>query len=347
MIDWSKYKSSPPTMKPNKMLIPVNNIGFTDEGVIEFNEIYKFCLQQEQAGLFRTFVVTKSQGISIARGNIRGAMWLLTVKKTFIEILIRNLDARYYRFIIGYGKEKKQGLSGRQAFQIYKEELLKDKVDLNDLAIENGEEVKQTIPAPRIELEVAPERTYHNAHHIDLNSAYNAGMMEKFPVLETSVRRMYSFRKLNTDYKDVLNMTQGFMQSQLCGYKFSHISKAGYDYTLRRLDELTDKLTSSGRRILSYNTDGIWYQGEIYHDEGEGLDIGQWKNDHKNCKIRYKSKGCYEFIEDGKYTPVFRGESSYEKIKPRSEWIWGDIFQGEVINYTFIEGTGVVKHDYF
>ena len=326
MIDWSIYKSSPPTMKPNKMLIPVNNIGFNDEGVAEFNEIYQYCLEQANAGLFRTFITTKSQGISIARGNIRGAMWLITVKKTFIEILIRNFDARYYRFIIGYGKEKKNNLAGRQAFQIYKEELLKDNVNLDDLAITNGEEVKQTIPAPRIELNVAPERTYYNAHHIDLNSAYNAGMMEKFPVLEKSVRRMYNLRKQNTEYKNVLNMTQGFMQSQLVGYKFSHISKAGYEYTLRRLAELTEKLEASGRRILSYNTDGIWYQGEEYHDDGEGTDIGQWKNDHTDCKIRYKSKGCYEYVENGIYTPVFRGESSYEKVKPRTDWEWGDIF---------------------
>jgi hypothetical protein len=102
VIDWTKYKSSKPTMNVNKMLVPVNNISFSEEGVDEFNKIYHYCLEKEKNGDFKRFIITKSQGISIAQGNIRGAMWAITVKKSFAEILIRNLDARYYRFIIGY-----------------------------------------------------------------------------------------------------------------------------------------------------------------------------------------------------------------------------------------------------
>ena len=35
----------------------------------------------------------------------------------------------------------------------------------------------------------------------------------------------------------------------------------------------------------------------------------------------------YEFIEDGKYTPVVRGKTKLDRVKPRSEWQWGDIFK--------------------
>ena len=344
MINWNKYKSANPTMKPNKLNIPVNNIGFTDEGMLEFNELYNYCLEKEREGIFHEMLLTKSKGICTAWGKLRGACWVITIKTSFIELLIRNVDARYYRFIVGYGKEKAKGLSGRRAFQIYCSELLKDKVNLNDLAIENGKEVKQTIPSPKIDCVVAYNRAFRNAHHIDLNSAFNAGMMKAFPVLETSVRRMYNKRKEHTYYKDVLNMTQGFMQSELVDYKFSHISKAGYEWTNKRIDELSEKLVKSGRRILGYNTDGIWYQGEIYHDEDEGKDIGQWKNDHINCTIRYKSKGCYEFIDgNGEYKPVFRGQSTLERVKPRDEWTWGDIFKGDFVSYRFIEGIGLEK----
>ena len=344
MIDFSNYKSAKPTMKPNKMLIPVNNFGFNDEGVAEFNEIYQYCIEHARNGEMKNFVITQSGAISIKIGNIRGAMWMITIKKTFIEIIIRNFDARYYRFIIGHQKDKKEGISGRQAFWKYCEVLEKHGINLTDLAIDNGEEVKQTIPSPKIDLMVVEDRTYVNAHHIDLNSAYNAGMMESFPILEPAIREMYNKRKVNTEYKQVLNMTQGFMQSELCGFKYAHISKAGYVYTLRKLDELTQKLKANGCRILSYNTDGIWYQSDtLYHDNDEGSDIGQWKHDHINCKIRFKSKGCYEFIENDIYTPVFRGESSYEKIVPKSDWIWGDIYKGDIIEFKFKEGIGIVK----
>ena len=331
-------------MKPNKLNIPVNNIGFNDEGMREFNELYQYCLEKEREGIFHEMLLTKSKGICTEWGKLRGACWVITVKTSFIELLIRNVDARYYRFIVGYGKEKSNGLSGRRAFQIYCSELLKDKVNINDLAIENGKEVKETIPSPKIDCVVAYNRVFENAHHIDLNSAFNAGMMKAFPVLETSVRRMYDKRKEHTYYKDVLNMTQGFMQSELVGYSLSHISKAGYEWTNKRIDELTERLVESGRRILGYNTDGIWYQGEVYHDEDEGTDIGQWKTDHTNCKIRYKSKGCYEFIDgNGVYKPVFRGQSTLERVKPREEWEWGDIFKGDFVSYRFSEGIGLVR----
>lgn len=343
MIDWKKYKSANPTMKPNKMLIPVNNFGFNEEGIKEFNEIYQYCWEQVKSGNFNEFVKTASGGISIARGNIRGPMAIVSHTKTIIEILIRNLDARYYRFIIGYNKDKdnESKLFGRQAFALYKEELLKTGIDIEDYAITNGEEVKKTIPKPKIECVATPGRTYYNAHHIDINSAYNAGIAEAFPTFRPAIEHMYQQRKIKPEYKQVLNMAQGFMQSELVGYRFSHISKAGHMFTHRTLEELTEVLVSSGRRILGYNTDGIWYQGDILESTDE-TSLGKWKTDHKNCKLRFKSAGCYEFIENDIYTPVFRGESCYERIKPREEWEWGDIFKGEAIEYKFVEGRGII-----
>lgn len=351
MINWENYKYLPPTMKPNKIKIPVNNIGFNEEGIKEFNELYNYCLEKQRSGEFHEMVLTKSKGICIKPGVLRGACWSLSATTTIIELLIRNTDANYYRFIVGYRKNESKGFSGRRAFQMYTAALKQDGVDLADLAIDNGKEVKATIPSPKIELVSAiPERTYYNAHHLDINSAFNAGMIEKYPILEKSVRRMYEKRKEKPIYKDVLNMTQGFMQSELVGYKYSHISKAGYVYTNRRIDELTQLLLDSGRRVLSYNTDGIWYQGEIYHDENEGSDIGQWKHDYVDCKVRFKSKGAYEFegtvVKTGEkvYKPVVRGQSTYERQVPRKDWKWGDIFKGATVEYKFIEGMGLISY---
>lgn len=333
-------------MKPNKLHIPVNNLEFTKEGAEEFNELYRYCLEMEQSGEFERFMPTRSCGISIQREFIRGPRWLVTVKTTFVELLIKNLDGRYYRFIIGAGKVAEKGFSGRRAWQIFCSWCNKFNIDIEKFAIEGGWEVKQTIPAPRISLEVPEERTYTNAHHIDLNSSYASGIIEAFPELSPVFTAIYETRKQNDGQgKKVLTHTPGYMQSELCNYRFSHITKSAFDYTLRELDILTQELTESGRRILAYNTDGIWYQGEPYHNEKEGKLLGQWKHDYTDCTVRFKSKGAYEIKwtdDTGEhYKPVVRGSTTLDRVKPREEWTWGDIFQGDLIKFKFIEGIGV------
>ena len=106
------------------------------------------------------------------------------------------------------------------------------------------------------------------------------------------------------------------------------------------------RLITSGRTILGFNTDGIWYQGDIYHGEGEGDKLGEWSNDHINCLFRSKSNGAYEFIENGQYNAVVRGNTSFDAIEPdRSKWTWGDIYKSNVLTYTFDEKIGVVYEE--
>ena len=44
---------------------------------------------------------------------------------------------------------------------------------------------------------------------------------------------------------------------------------------------------------------------------------------------------AYEFIENGQYYPVMRGISPLDKVKPRSEWKWGDIYVGSILTFSF------------
>lgn len=340
-MNFENYLSAAPTRNPNAKLIPVNNFRYIEEDISKFNEIYQYCLNQ----IREEFVLTPSGGISTEVQNWRGVRWILRQTSTVTEIWLKDFDGRYYRFQIGYRKTGKKVLCGHQAFKIYLGELKKDGIDLKDYYIENGLDVKLTIPSPRIEFFGIPGRTYYNVHHLDINSSYNAGMMEAFPFLEKTVRRLYEKRKDNNEkYKDVLNMTQGVMQSSLCAYRLSHISKAGYEYTNRKLEEYSKGIENAGGRIIAYNVDGIWYQkDEPYHDEFEGSDIGQWKTDHKNCKIRFKSPGCYEFVEENRYTPVVRGSSTLDRFKPREDWEWGDIFNGVIINFYWVDGYGFMQ----
>ena len=73
---------------------------------------------------------------------------------------------------------------------------------------------------------------------------------------------------------------------------------------------LTEKMEKHGFLVIGYNTDGIFYShpdGLDYHDENEGDDMGQWSTDHHFEKIRFKSAGAYEYVENGEYHAVVRG----------------------------------------
>ena len=179
-----------------------------------------------------------------------------------------------------------------------------------------------------------------------------AGIAEYEPKLEPVINKIYKERKINPVNKDILTRTYGFMQSEWCrvninnkvySYAFAHLSKAAMEVNNRKIDYLLDELELSGRKILATNTDGIWYTGELYHDEHEGTKLGQWKHDHKNCMIRFKSKGSYEYEEDGKYHAVVRGLTKLDKIKPREKWEWGDIYKegSEIAMFTFDYKEGI------
>ena len=86
-------------------------------------------------------------------------------------------------------------------------------------------------------------------------------------------------------------------------------------------------INKRGYKPLLLNTDGIWYQADQPLDIEDSNELGGWKHDHKQCKLRVKSSGSYEFIENSVYTPVQRGSTLLDRSKPRELWKWGDIYQ--------------------
>lgn len=336
---------------PNYLHIPTKSLDTSEESVKLFNKIFLWCKKNKNLGLIEW---TSSGGISLTRSAKYGNVWGWKKNGWLTELTLIywvNEDTRMAcRWQFGRGEpalgDRTGGYSGRKAIQRAKKDALAFGFNLDDLAIKNGMEVKKTIPAPLIWVdESILNRELDGVHHIDFRSSHCFGMFESFPQLEEMIRFWYSLRKKSEVYKNQLVMTWGAFQSPaLCGAKWSHISKAGIESTNRRVLEMVDILKRTGRKILCLNTDGIWYQGEIYHGENEGDDIGQWTNDHQNCKIRFKSRGAYEFIEDNQYYPVFRGRTNLDNIKPRSQWEWGDIFHEKCISsfYKFDSEKGIL-----
>lgn len=334
-----KYKHGPVTLKPNKLDMPLNIIPNTEEGMQEFNEIVDCIHSIEEIG---HTPMTKSGGISFKTPD-----WIHTynikANKSSIEILLLAKYDFRWEFRRDFKKDK-DGISGRAAFTQFSKICKEFNINIDDLRIstEEGLETKETIPSPLIDVdETILHQTLENVHHIDFHSAYMSGIAINYPQLREPVEYIFNKRKdpdKSALYKAILTHTYGYMQSEYSPiyYQFSHLSKSAMVWCRAYLEEITKRLILTGRKVIMHNTDGVWYQGEIYHGEGEGKGIGQWENDHINCKYRARSKGIYEYIEDGKYTVVARGRYELDKMKPREEWEWGDIYYtGKCISFKY------------
>jgi hypothetical protein len=323
----------------NYYKIPVYITGFTDEGARLFNGC--LALAQEICG-DRRIVRCDKGGIST---KTRTPAYDVREKRTSVEL---TFISRYGGYRIQFRQELDfDKMSGTKAFKQFKKLLKMDGIDLDTYAVKKGLglKYKEKIPKPLICLAKPSykDQIFEGVHHIDFHSSYPAGLINTHSEFAPTIKRIYNRRKTDETCKAILNYSIGYMQSiECCGAIWSPLSKDAIEDNNIRLLNLATKVNESGRKVLLFNTDGFWYQGEIFHDEGEGEDIGQWHNDHINCRFRAKSDGAYEFIEDGDYYPVIRGIPNESK----GDWEWGDIYteKAETIDYLYFEGKGIVKN---
>lgn len=342
IFDLVKNYNHAPIKYPNInfLKIPVTILKPNLENAELFNSILSL-LRADKS--LHGIVRTKSGGISTSIKDLLLPAWdyVTTVASAEITILDK-LGMWRIQFRAGIYEDDNKTMSGREAFQKFKDILKKFKINLDDYAIENGLEVKQEIEKPLIKMEnpAFKDCIFYNVHHIDFHNSYPGGLANTHPEFREPIEFCYKKRHDDPVYKAVLNFSVGFMQSKWCGYRFAHLSKDAIGDNNARVRQVASDLVKNNRILLSYNTDGIWYKGEVYHGALEGSEIGQWENDHINCQFRMKSDGAYEFIEDGKYHPVVRGFTKLDYIKDRSKWKWGDIYQAEIITF-YINKNGI------
>lgn len=306
---------------------------------------------------YHQFVMTKSNNIS-TKSPYRVNLYKLIVahNNTYVDLIINDkrgcarIQFRNNKLTTEDGAKVIKGLGGAKSLKLLTELLERDGIKLEDYAVdfEEGLELhlQDKIDNPRLIKVVDEEvidQTLENCHHLDINSAYPAGIAHYYPEMKPTINRIYELRHEHPEYKDVLNMSIGMMESKLRNYKYNKLAMSAHKYTNDKIYEMTKHLVDTGRKPILYNTDGIWYQGDLL--DIHETDLGGWKADHKHCTLRVKSRGAYEFIEDGKYTATLRGTTVLDRIKPRSEWQWGDIYVEEAEEYTTI--TAVDKIDDF
>lgn len=345
------YKHSLFTHKPNKFQMEPIEMKFTD--LDEFNEVYNYVKSN-----FMKVEPTKSGSMPYNSSCKLHSRYMVIQSKTKIELtVVCHLGC--YRFIIGNKRDEvKNPVSGKQAVRAIYKEAKKLGIDLEKYKVspEEGKKIKKEIEPPHIEMFGIEGRVYTNVHHLDLNSSYASRIVEIYPELKPLYESMYNQRhEKNEYYKHVLTNHIGCWQSEYCPdvsnagklapYQFANMSKIAVNETRHLIEKYIIELRKAGRKVLLTNTDGIWYQGELFHDESEGNKLGQWKNDHKNCQFIMKSKGAYQFIEDNVCHTVVRGTTLLDREKSRDDWKFGEIFNQVLMEYyTFEEEKGVVKY---
>lgn len=300
----------------------------------------------------------------LSKTNFNYGVWYI-LNNQFFKLFVSCIDAEdipcayQLRFRINdtdFGRE----ISGRDSFQRFRAELKRDGVDIENFAIGNGKELKSTIDFgnPVIQFdESLKDKVIDNVHHVDMASAYMYFAGIYHPEWEKTIRRIYDLRKSDSIYKHILTHACGFFQSQYCilqghGYALADVASFAIRSTAIAVKKMAKELTNYGFKILAFNTDGVWFHGdlkllpqEIFEKFTQKKEIGKFSIDHKNCTIRFKSVGSYEYMENGKYTPVVRGLTRYDRAGlARDNWKWGYIYtpEGEQVEvYKFEKDCGL------
>lgn len=340
-----KLPSIPYVKKLNKLQCKKVLLKYIDADIELFNNIVDFCKQEE----FLYIDFTASGALSY-RGNLKYiSRYAISYspKQQSVELVIASKKFGCYRIILGHPLKEDKPNQGTEALKKFYKTCQEFNVDLGKFALtkEEGEKVKEDIKHPHI---VCYEPGYHfNCYHLDFNSSHPAGIAERNPELRPVMEYLYSMRKEDDVYKDIMNMTQGIMQSQYCldyrdkyftkraAYQFAGLSKDANNRTREMVELYIDKLTKSGREVLLTNTDGIWYTGPEYHDENEGTELGKWKTDYKNVALCIKSAGTYQILDKKKVINKCRGRYALDNIKPREEWLFGEILRTTEITYKY------------
>lgn len=327
---------------PFLLNLPLKFVKPNDEGMAFFNQVLDY---MEDCGLKDEVQLTK-------RGYIRKGSpfgWIVLAKKKRVSMIALTFVG-WFRIDFTSCTQivKEGGLTGRQSYYMIEKACKKAGIDLKDYYIEDGEAVKETIEKAWISTtrECVLAETYEHAHHIDLHSAYPSGICFYHPEFVKAFEPIYRKRKSGDDQdkrlKLALDAAIGYFQSEYLRwdgnqYCLAQLARDAHKWTNEQIVSITIRLEKAGFKVLAYNTDGIWYAkldengngvpSAPFTDEQDYDGLGGYHTDHVDCQIRWKSKGAYEYIENGKYVPVLRGDTDLDLIKDRkTEWVWGDIF---------------------
>ena len=341
MFKLENYKGVPYNYQPSKRISNMIN------DVDEFNEIIAHCQSYPTE-----YELTEHSAIRSKLCLRNGWCWdnrNQISKNTYSIILIESGLLYQFTFWPGKSKEEEHGITGLDALRRFREKC--GKIAARFALTDNDEvaKVKETIEKPLICLtpmgNLLKDCELKGVKHLDIHSAYPAFLCKAYPEFYDYFHTLYVGRHTHPEYKCYLNFCIGAMQSlKISGKRYPELSRVAINGTRQYILDLTDKMRKQGFSVIGYNTDGIFYSHPLdleYHDENEGNDMGQWSTDHRFDKIRFKSAGAYEYVENGEYHAVVRGIP-----KTLSDtFVWGDIYKHHPKKYVLLSDKVVEVDD--
>ena len=353
-IKWTKQSSS----AINFIKLPVTSFDPLKDGIEECNELVKYL---ESVAEYKKFDRTKSGGIAKSIFNALNGMEF-QVGRSWIELLI-HIDGSWARVqfrsckdLNGEKEEVWGNTSLKQLIKIcpeIKEFVSKDEEKNEEKHIEAKKYYNNAIcpiafmGIPERAENVKGKELVDCVCSIDIHSAFPAALARVIPRIRERINEMYNKRKDDPNIKQVLNLSIGTMTSTGT-QRYLGAKRALAGLRLDVLDDhahlmnfLVKEIEKQGGVVINLRTDSIkfiWLKPFKPVLPGEGNGLGQWSYEfYKTPKYRQFSTGCYEYIDNaGAYHPVLNGYTSLDRIKPRSEWEWGDIKNsGKVITWSF------------
>lgn len=262
---------------------------------------------------------------SIAKHNIHHAAgaWdvqeIYTAKNVFKGVIITVLIKGYtFVFKCGSFGTANSDLNGFKCFSKFKKTCEKHNIDLKKYESDKGIEIKQQIQSPYIK-NFKQLKIINNVNHIDLNQAWPSEICKIYPEFKPV------FADLRSENKLLADIALGFCQSEHCDYKYADLARIGINGCNNTIKNLVSKLIANMFEIIGINTDGIYYKdlteaNRLYHDEGEGSGLGQWKTDYIGYDFCAYSDGQYWLRKGAEFIVKARGTYAYELKKPRELW---------------------------
>lgn len=334
----------------NYKYIPITIIEARRDNTESFNEIYQALYKSHCTELKRT----KSGGVcKNLEERWKPFKYDVSFKGTVVEITFVSVYGScriQWRLVPKAGDDEHKFTTASKYFKNYFLPTCKKfGINLKDYEIskEDGLKAKEEIhfiDRRVIDTAASYQAVYeNNINHVDFHKFYISGLLHSHPEFEPVVSYLAAKNGPDNFHKTGLASIIGYFQSQYCGYKFAKLTKDAMNDAYSRFDKVLEKL-SKERRVLATTTDGIWYQGDIYHGEFEGTGLTEWENDITDCKkIRFKGPNCYEYIDsEGNYKPVVSGLTRADRVLDRSKWKWGFILSTDFETWTFKEGRGIL-----
>lgn len=330
----------------NILKFPITYVGSFVDHMEELNEL----MRQYPLCHFK-FVTRKRTGsLHLAKSYINemttGSQVIGTSSTTTIQLIIHDYNKGWCIVQIQRDKlEQTKSVSGLNALKslidavpALKQYISEDK-QANDAAQQDAKKLYREFEGVPANATQYNGKVLNHVWSVDINSAFPDALTHIVPSSTKYIRQLYEKRKTNAKAKGKLNNAIGAMTSKVTtflGMPPRALSQLRYEILKWHNDQFQKYVRyfeSQGAIIINKRIDSIkfiWpFTDRKPHIPNEGADLGQLKIDFADATYLQLSTSKYQYIDPttNKLKVVISGLTSLDRVKPRAEWEWDDIYK--------------------